>query len=188
MLYRIKFISDEVDGFVREIQIDSDATFLDLSRAILKSCNYPDDQMTSFYLCNEEWERHEQVTREDMGAGSVDEDIYVMADTRLSELIEGEEQRLEYVFDPFADRCFFLDVKEEIPGQHLDEPVITRSKGDAPKQIEELDLDLEAPATTKKGTSTADDDFDDTNFYGDASFDSEDFDPEGFEFSEGQPY
>ena len=39
MLYRIKFISDEVDGFVREIQIDSDATFLDLSRAILKSCN-----------------------------------------------------------------------------------------------------------------------------------------------------
>ena len=79
-------------------------------------------------------------------------------------------------------------MKEEIAGQHLDEPVITRSKGDAPKQIEELDLDLEVPATAKKGTSTADDDFDDTNFYGDASFDSEDFDPEGFEFSEGQPY
>ena len=37
MLYRIKFISDEVDGFVREVKIDSDATFLDLNHIILKS-------------------------------------------------------------------------------------------------------------------------------------------------------
>ena len=28
MLYRIKFISDEVDGFLREIKIDSEANFL----------------------------------------------------------------------------------------------------------------------------------------------------------------
>ena len=31
MLYRIKYICEEVDGFVREIKIDSDATFLDLN-------------------------------------------------------------------------------------------------------------------------------------------------------------
>ena len=46
MLFRIKFISDEVDGFLREIKIDSDATFLDLNKAILESCGYTDDQMT----------------------------------------------------------------------------------------------------------------------------------------------
>ena len=58
MLYRIKFISDEVDGFLREIKIDSDANFLDLCKAVLQSCGYPDDQMTEFYVCDEEWERH----------------------------------------------------------------------------------------------------------------------------------
>jgi hypothetical protein len=40
MLYRIKYICDEVDGFVREIKIDSDSSFLDLCKVILKSCNY----------------------------------------------------------------------------------------------------------------------------------------------------
>ena len=119
MLFRIKFISDEVDGFLREIKIDSDATFLDLNKAILESCGYPDDQMTSFYICDEEWERGQQITREDMGVGDADEDIYVMDETRLSEFIEDEEQHLEFVFDPFADRCFFLDVKEVIPGENL---------------------------------------------------------------------
>ena len=83
MRFRIKFISDEVEGFLREVEINDDATFLDLSQAVLRACDYPDDQMTSFFLCNDEWERGVQVTREDMMVGE-SEDIYVMADTRLS--------------------------------------------------------------------------------------------------------
>ena len=51
MVYRFIFISDEVDDFYREIQISSSATFLDFSNAILKSVGYPDDQMTSFFMC-----------------------------------------------------------------------------------------------------------------------------------------
>lgn len=189
MLYRIKFISDETDGFVRELKIDSDATFFDLHKAILSSCNYPDDQMTSFYICDEEWERGVQITREDMGVGGADEDIYVMDSTPLSELIEDEEQHLVYVFDPFSDRCFYLDVKEIIPGETLAAPVITRSKGDAPQQIAELDLDL-TPPTTKKGAAKAanDDFFDDDAFYSGGGFDDEEIDLDGFEISDGNPY
>lgn len=187
MLYRIKLICDETDGFLRELRIDSDATFLDLNKAILASCGYPDDQMTSFYLCDEEWERGQQVTREDMGTGDADEDIYVMADTRLSELIDGEDQRLVFVFDPFSDRCFYLDVVEEIPGQTLAQPEVTRSKGDAPEQIAQLDFDI-APKKTKKGAAATADDYAGESFYGDDSFNSEDFDTDGFEISEGQPF
>lgn len=188
MLFRIKFISDEVDGFLREIKIDSDATFLDLNKAILESCGYPDDQMTSFYICDEEWERGQQITREDMGVGDADEDIYVMDETRLSEFIEDEEQHLEFVFDPFADRCFFLDVKEVIPGENLKNYEITCVKGHAPRQIEDMDLDL-APAKGKKGAAVAaTDDFDEDALFGAASFNDDDIDLEGFEISDGQPY
>lgn len=56
MVYKFVIISDEVDDFFREIQIDSEATFLDLHNAILKSVGYPDDQMTSFFLCEDNWE------------------------------------------------------------------------------------------------------------------------------------
>uniref|UniRef100_UPI003FEF3A5D IS1096 element passenger TnpR family protein n=1 Tax=Alloprevotella sp. TaxID=1872471 RepID=UPI003FEF3A5D len=190
MVFRIKFICEEVDGFVREIKIDSDATFLDLNKVILKSCNYPDDQLTSFYLCNDEWERGEQITREDMGFGSSDEDIYVMENTRLSELIEDEEQHLEFVFDPFSNRSFFLDVKEVIFSEHLDEAEIIRSKGEAPQQIEMSNGDPLAPVKGgKKKAVAADDDFSDDNIFGDgAAFNDDEIDYEGFEITDGNPY
>lgn len=190
MLFLIKFISDEVDGFLRELKIDSDATFLDLNKAVLESCGYPDDQMTSFYICDDEWERGQQITREDMGVGDADEDIYVMEDTRLSELVEDEGQHLEFVFDPFADRSFFIDVKEVIPGETLKNYVITRAKGSAPKQIAEMDLDLSSLKTKKIGASPmpTDEDFRDDAIFDGPSFNDDEIDLEGFEISDGQPY
>lgn len=196
MLFRIKLISDEVDGFLREYKIDSEATFLDLNKAVLASCGYPDDQMTSFYMCDEEWQRGEQITREDMETGSADEDIYVMEKTRLSDFIEDEDQRLEFVFDPFSDRCFYLDVVEVLPGEHLSEAAVVRAKGEAPVQIEAFadEILAVAPAAAgKKGGKGAqpvageEDDFDDA-FYGGSDFAGDDFDFDGFEISEGKPY
>ena len=57
MIYRFTIISDEVDDFVREIQIDPEATFYDFHEAILKSVGYANDQMTSFFICDDDWER-----------------------------------------------------------------------------------------------------------------------------------
>ncbi len=188
MVYKIKFISEEVDGFIREIKIDSDSTFLDLSNAVLQSCGYPDDQLTSFYVCNDEWERGHQITREDMTDSEEDEDLFLMSDTPLSDFIDDEGQRFEYIFDPFSERSFFLQVKEVITGEHLTAPEVVRSKGDAPVQLIQLEADPLA-ATAVAGGKLGDDILgDDDLFYGDSSFDSEDFDPEGFEISDGNPY
>lgn len=185
MTFRIKFISPEVDGFLRELEIDSDATFLDLARAVLASCGYPDDQMTSFFVCNDEWERGEQITREDMGAGSsADEDVFTMDSTPLTDFIEDEGQNLEFVFDPFSDRTFYMTVKEATPGKHLSEPAVLRAKGDAPRQIEELDFSLPAAGTAGKGGAAAPDE-DDLLFGEGAAFNDDELDPEGFEITDG---
>ena len=58
MIYRFTLISDEVDDFIREIKIDSEATFFDLHEAILKAAGYKDDQMTSFFICDETRKSH----------------------------------------------------------------------------------------------------------------------------------
>ena len=55
MVYRFLILSDEADDFKREIQIDSEATFLDLQNAILDSVGYTKDQMTSFFICDDDW-------------------------------------------------------------------------------------------------------------------------------------
>ena len=89
MVYRFIFISDEVDDFYREIQINSSASFLDFSNAILKSVGYPDDQMTSFFICEDNWEKREEITREEMNTSS-EVDNFVMADTPLDEFADHE--------------------------------------------------------------------------------------------------
>ena len=54
--YKFLIISDEVDDFKRVIRIDSDATFKELNDAILDSVGYSHDQMTSFFICESDWE------------------------------------------------------------------------------------------------------------------------------------
>ncbi len=180
MIYRFIIISDEVDDFIREIQIDSEATFQELHEAILKAAKYNNDQMTSFFICDDDWEKEQEITLEDMGSSS-DEDSYIMRETRLSELLEDEKQKMLYVFDPLTERVFFIELYEIITGKDLAQAVCTRQEGIAPKQTIDFDEMMAA------GGASLDMD---ENFYGDQDFDMEDFDPDGFDMdaSAGDPY
>ena len=171
MVYRFTIISDEVDNFRREIQIDSDATFLDFHNAILKSVGYPNDQMTSFFVCDDNWEKETEVTLEDMGTSS-DVDSWIMEETPLSELLEEEKQHLLYIFDPLADRAFFIELTEIITGKNLDEAVCTKQTGEAPQQL----LDFDQLMAAQVSTTALDDSFGD-----DEDFDLDEIDPDGFD-------
>ena len=112
MIYRFTLISDEVDDFVREIQIDPEATFYDFHEAIVKSVGYTNDQMTSFFICDDDWEKEKEITLEEMD-DNPEMDSWVMKDTTISELIEDEKQKLLYVFDYMTERCFFIELSEK---------------------------------------------------------------------------
>ncbi len=179
MVYRFTIISDEVDNFMREIKIDSDAKFIELHKLILDSCGYKDDQLTSFTICENGWEKGQEITLEEMDTDS-DEDSYIMADTRLSELLEDEKQHLLYTFDPLADRCFFIELSEIITGKQLKEGFVSRSKGDAPEQTVDFDaMFAQSPVNTVMD--------EDDDLYGNDISD-EDIDLEGLDISEGNPF
>ncbi len=174
MVYRFTIVSDEVDEFFREIKIDAEETFFEFHKTILKSCGYADNQMTSFFLCNDGWEKEQEVTLEDMGTSS-DVDCYLMRDTALNELIEDERQRLLYVFDPLADRVFFIELSEISYGKDLSKPVCSRKAGAAPKQAIDFDEVLKTSGAIDL----------DENFFGDQEFDIDELDIEGFDMGEG---
>lgn len=92
MIYRFTIISDEVDDFVREIQIDPEATFFDFHEAILKAAGYTNDQMTSFFICDDDWEKEKEITLEEMD-NNPEMDSWIMKETRLNELIEDEKTK-----------------------------------------------------------------------------------------------
>ncbi len=174
MIYRFTIISDEVDDFVREIQIDPEATFFDLHEAILKAANYTNDQMTSFFICDDDWEKEKEITLEEMD-NNPEMDSWIMKETRLNELIEDEKQKLLYVFDYMTERCFFIELSEIITGKEIKGAKYTKKSGEAPKQT----VDFEEMAAGGGSLDL------DENFYGDQDFDMEDFDAEGFDVNDG---
>lgn len=184
MIYRFILISDEVEDFMREIKIDSDATFLDFHNIILETCGYSNDQITSFFVCEDGWVKGQEITLEDMGT-SADEDVYIMAKTRLSDFLDEEKQHLLYTFDPLADRVFFIELSEIQTGKTLSAPVVSRQQGEAPQQLLNFDeLFARNPIQTATNGIILDDDDD---MYGDG-IDEEDIDLEGLDISDGEPY
>ena len=179
MIYRFILISDEAEGFMREIQIDADAKFLELHKLILESCGYEDNQLTSFTICENGWEKGQEITLEEMDTDA-DEDSYIMAETALSDFLEDEKQHLLYTFDPLADRVFFIELSEIKTGKNLANGKITRSLGEPPAQT--LDFD---EMFARNPIVQTDDIMDDDNLFGE-EVDMEDIDLEGLEISDGE--
>ena len=171
MIYRLTFSCEEGDpNFRRVFEADADATFLDLHNAILKSVGYPDDQMTSFFLCNDEWEKGQEVTLVEMDS-NFEYDNMVMNETRLSDLLEEQGQRLIYVFDPMFERYFFGSLRE-IKAGSMNGVECVESTGKAPKQLKSEDP--LAGLNAKSDDLDLDDEFRD-------ELDLNDIDMEGFQ-------
>ncbi|MDD2799014.1 MAG: hypothetical protein PHV20_10510 [Bacteroidales bacterium] len=173
MIFKFLIISDEVDNFVREISIDSEATFLDLNNAILESVGYTKEEMTSFFLCDDDWEKNTEITLIEMD-NDPQFDNWVMKDTKLGDLLEDERQKLLFIFDYIIERAFFMELREIIPGKNLKTAICSKSEGIPPKQTESFEVFEKEKPRMDMGE----------NFYGDEEFAIDELDQEGFDFGE----
>ena len=171
MLYRLEFKSEESLDFSMLFDADPASTFLDLHKAILSAVEYPDDQMTSFFVCDDDWERQAEITLVDMG-GEGFYDNQPMESTHLEDVLEDEGAHLLYVFDPTHDRSFYgeliaIDTRQSVEGVEL-----VDMEGKAPKQIKSQ------TSAGKKGKGQKLD-FDD-EFADIEGFNADDLDASGF--------
>jgi len=166
MVYRFKLISEETSNFFREIEIDSEADFMQLRNAILDSVGYTKDGLDVFYICDEDWNRQQQVLIEDFGSAS-DEDVWIMSETPISELVEDKGQHLAFVFDNLSERAFFMALVRIDYDRSISEPLCTTKEGNPPKQSLELE---EVNERTDKRSKSAIDDFEIDSLYGDSEF------------------
>lgn len=178
MIYKFRLVSDEVDNFKREIEIDADDTFLTLRNAILDSVAYDKSQMNSFFICEDGWEKGKEITLEDMGTDASD-DVYLMDECILSDYLEDEGQRLIFVFDYLTERSFFIELKKTEPGKNLSEPLCTLSMCTPPAQF--IDMDEFEQQLDEKAAKQLEETDVDEDFYGSDQFNEDEFDAEGFD-------
>ncbi len=168
MIYKFNVYYEEDDKFLRQIEINSDATFLDFNNIILASVKYTNDQLTSFFHCMDNWDRLEEITVMEMFTNS-DTDSYVMEKTYIDEFVQSKNDRLIFQFDNLADRYFLIKLIEILPGQT--EAKITKSTGKAPEQTSMFDdAIIDSVPSMDLGSE----------FYGDSEFSDDEFDEESF--------
>lgn len=178
MVYRLSLLSDENDFFRRELLIDSEASFLELNNFILHSLGYSSDELTSFYLCDEDWQKEGEVTLMDMSTNP-DEDSLLMAETLLEDKIERRGDHLFFVFDMLSERGFFVELEEVQPGKSLAQPELILSEGKAPQQIASFEDSLTRTAGIV-GTAFDSEDF------GTEGFNEDELDLEGFDIADAE--
>jgi hypothetical protein len=149
MIIKFRFVSGEVDDFVRDIEIYDDSTFLDLHYAIQEACEYDRGLLATFFMSNDNWDKEQEIILEKMDA-EAQKDTLLMSETKLKDLSLSKGQKIIYIFDFFSIRSFFIEVvnirKKEKEDKNLEYPICTLYKGKPPAQIfvdkiEDLDFD-----------------------------------------------
>ncbi|RCH56573.1 hypothetical protein DJ568_01560 [Mucilaginibacter hurinus] len=135
-LYRFRITFEDYDDVVREIDVKSNQTFLDLHYAIHKSTGYNPEYSSSFYISNDQWIKGEEITYLP-NQRRIDRGVPLMEKVKLSSFIDDPHQKFYYTFN--FDRPFDFHVElmkiilEEAPG--VTYPQVVKSAGEAPKQF-----------------------------------------------------
>ena len=135
MIFLFRIISDENPDFYRDLVAGGTDTFLDFHSTLQKELGYDPTQLASFFICNQQWEKEQEITLIDMmqepGVTS-----YIMDQVTLEEHISELNQRMLYLFDFFSDRAFFIELIE-MSDQNSPRitPFIGDRDGDPPQQL-----------------------------------------------------
>jgi hypothetical protein len=132
--FRVLLDSSENEVF-RDILISDEDNFESFYHAILKAYGFSSDQMASFYMSNNNWDKGYEISLFDMGFGEDPEQIMpgVMNSAIIREFIEYPDQKMILVHD-FIKMWIFLIELIEVIKETPDRPNVVLSVGDAPNE------------------------------------------------------
>lgn len=166
-VYRFRMLSDENDNFVRDFEVQADATLLDMHDFIIGMLGY-DPCITSFYAADGQWQPLREYTSMDMGAAEDDTmPSSPMSESRLYDVMHHLHDRLIYLFDNLNQRAYYLELVEaKDPQEGMTYPRVQFEHSPAPDQYD--------PEANQQSGSIFDEMMGEYNdFEGDDSYDDE---------------
>jgi hypothetical protein len=107
--FRVLLDSESNSEIFRDILISDNANFESLFKAIVSSFRFEGDQMASFYVSNDNWDKGEEISLMDM---SYDDDLVesptaIMKDATIKDFLKEPDQKFILVYD-FLRMWIFL--------------------------------------------------------------------------------
>ncbi len=168
----LRIVIDTEEDIFRDIEIREDQNFEELHDAIIRSFEFGGDQMASFYMSNEKWEKGQEIGLMDVSAFDGDNSTPSMKNTSISKFLKDRHQKMLYVYDFLKMWIFYVEVihlNDAVEGDVY--PKVITTFGEAPdedsKEIPGLFDGLDLGGDDDYGLgSDEDDDFDDDDPFG----------------------
>lgn len=149
-IYRFRVTFEDYDDIIREIDVLSTHTFLDLHHAIHQSTGYNPEVSSSFYISNDQWMKGEEIAylpskrKEERG-------IVLMENSKLNKFIDDPHQKFYYTYNfdrPFDFHVQLIKILKEENGKTY--PLTVKTVGLAPKPFGAAVIPTEASALKKE--------------------------------------
>ena len=130
--FRILLDTKNNEEIFHDILIADGEDFETFFQTIIKSFEFKGDQMASFYVSNETWDKGEEISLLDLSEGE-ESQVQIMKDTKVKDHLLDRDQKFILVYDFLKMWIFLIEligVQEETP----DAPQLVLSVGTNPKE------------------------------------------------------
>ena len=133
--FRVLLDTEQETEIFRDIIIDENDNFESLYHAIISSFRFEGNQMASFYISNDNWDKGHEISLMDMNYGdeSIDEVASVMSGAMLRDFMEVEDQKVILVYDFLRMWIFLIELLERTE-ELVDSPTTLLAIGMAPPE------------------------------------------------------
>ena len=149
LIYRFRITNDTIDGFLREIEIHPNHTFLDFHHAILESVDIHICEQASFFITDKKFKREKEITlkNEKRKERKYDEDLDIvvtetvvyplMKASKIKSFIEDPHQRMIYEMNGKVHHLFHIELYRIYRSEEMVSlPRCIRQSGELPKPVE----------------------------------------------------
>ncbi|NLO50772.1 MAG: plasmid pRiA4b ORF-3 family protein [Bacteroidales bacterium] len=135
---KFHLITDEQDDFFREIEIRGNQTFRQLHDFLIKNLNLKKDELASFFIVDDFWNRMLEITLIDMAVDVSPDDeksqvipeVFLMDEVKIDRFVKEIGQKLIYEYDFLQLHGFRLELTEFVePVPHRRYPYIAAAEG-----------------------------------------------------------
>lgn len=132
--FRVLLDSEKDQEIFRDISINEEDNFESLYRTILNAFNFEGQEIGSFFMSNDEWDKGHEISLMDMSYSDEDQEITsVMSEAKLADFMEAPDQKIILVYD-FLRMWIFLIELQEHTEEALDKPKVDLAVGIAPPE------------------------------------------------------
>lgn len=139
--FRVLIDTESDEEIFRDIVISSEQDFEKLYYTIIHAFGFEGNQLASFYLSNESWDRGHEIALIDMGLTGDSNAPFIMAETRIADVVKIQHQKLILVYDFLKMWCFLIDLIA-VSDDETDEAHVVFEVGTPPNENDrEIDFD-----------------------------------------------